>query len=161
MKKRIVYFAFAAYLVLLITLVLFDNRFGRQFGNIFSLNGSELKLYLSHSINVIPFKVIGGYVIGFIRSTVSWKVFVTQFFGNLLAFAPFALFLPLLTKINTYKKFLVAMLIIVSIVEILQLFTMSGFCDIDDLILNIAGASIMYGILKLPRISRAYPKIQQ
>jgi glycopeptide antibiotics resistance protein len=39
--------------------------------------------------------------------------------------------------------------ITISCVEILQLFTLLGYCDVDDLILNTLGAAIGYGIQAL------------
>lgn len=35
------------------------------------------------------------------------------------------------------------------IIELLQFVTLSGVCDIDDVILNVAGACIMFGILSI------------
>ena len=39
--------------------------------------------------------------------------------------------------------------LIITLVELIQLFTLVGSCDIDDLILNLLGAAMGYGIYKL------------
>lgn len=60
---------------------------------------------------------------------------------------PFAFFLPLLfKKQNNFKTFLLTMICIVIGIELLQFITMSGSCDIDDVILNVSGSLIMYEI---------------
>jgi glycopeptide antibiotics resistance protein len=145
---------FAFYVILLSTLVLFDQMFGRQMNSIFSLSGRELQLYLTHAVNIVPFKEIWRYVAGFINHSINLNIIVTNLLGNLVAFTPFALFLPMLTRINTFKRFFIAILLITVSVEILQLVTMSGSCDIDDVILNVGGALIMYMILQIPCIKK-------
>ena len=57
---------------------------------------------------------------------------------------PYGLFIPLMfNKINKYYKFLILMVILVVGIELLQFITLSGSCDIDDLILNVTGSSIV------------------
>ena len=51
------------------------------------------------------------------------------------------------------------MIFIVVLIEILQFVTMSGSCDIDDLILNVLGASIVYFIVKIKFIYKLIHKI--
>jgi len=51
------------------------------------------------------------------------------------------------------------MIIIVVVIELLQFVTMSGACDIDDLILNVLGASIIYFIFKIRCINNFIHKI--
>ena len=68
---------------------------------------------------------------------------------------PFAFFLPiLLKKQKKFKNFLVTMLCIVIGIELLQFITMSGCCDIDDVILNVVGALVMFGILQIKSINQ-------
>ena len=145
---------FAVYIILLSTLVLFDQMFGRQISSIFLLSGRELQLHLTHTVNIVPFKEIWRYVAGFINNSMNLNIIITNLLGNLVAFTPFALFLPMLTRINTFKRFFITILLITLGVEILQLVTMSGSCDIDDVILNVGGALIMYMILQIPCIKR-------
>ena len=41
--------------------------------------------------------------------------------------------------------------LVITAVELAQLFTLLGSCDIDDLILNVLGAALGYGIHKLAK----------
>ena len=67
---------------------------------------------------------------------------------------------PPVTKIMDYNKyryekqkklknFLLTMICIVVGIELLQFITISGCCDIDDVILNVLGSLIMFVILRL------------
>ena len=80
--------------------------------------------------------------------------------GNIVACMPFAFFLPLLfKKQNNLKRFALTMIIIVLTIELLQFVTLSGSCDIDDIILNVSGAIIMYAILKIKSVNNLIKNI--
>ena len=70
-------------------------------------------------------------------------------FGNLLIFMPYGVFLPLIfKKQEKFKNFFITITLSVVAIELLQFITMSGSCDIDDLILNVIGAVIVFFIFK-------------
>lgn len=75
---------------------------------------------------------------------------VINLFGNVIMFIPLGFLLPMVWE-NSRKlwKVLLATAIVITAVEILQLFTLVGSCDIDDLILNLLGAAIGYGLFRL------------
>ena len=82
-------------------------------------------------------------------------IFIYNILGNAVALMPFAFFLPiLLKKQKKFKNFLVTMICIVIGIELLQFITMSGCCDIDDVILNVVGAVVMFGILRIKSINQ-------
>lgn len=67
--------------------------------------------------------------------------------GNVVMFIPLGLFLPLLfQKLRRFRTMLLWVALIISAVELAQLFTLTGSCDVDDLILNLTGAAIGYSI---------------
>ncbi len=67
--------------------------------------------------------------------------------GNVAMFLPLGALLPwVFPKLRKLWKTTLATVIIISLVEVLQLFTLLGSCDVDDLILNLAGSAIGYGI---------------
>ena len=70
---------------------------------------------------------------------------VENLLGNFVLFLPMGIFLPCIFKKlrRVYKTVPIIMLAVV-IVELLQLVTKRGFADIDDLILNTAGAAVGY-----------------
>ena len=51
------------------------------------------------------------------------------------------------------------MIIIVFIVECIQFITKSGTFDVDDIILNVLGATIMYGITRIKKVKELIEKI--
>ena len=76
--------------------------------------------------------------------------------GNFLLFMPAGLLLPaLFPKLRSPLRFALLMLGLLIGVEVLQLLLRQGSCDIDDVILNLAGALLVFALCKLPRIDRA------
>ena len=75
---------------------------------------------------------------------------VVNLFGNVLMFVPLGFLLPLtFRKLTGLWKFLLATASLITAVELLQLFTLVGSCDIDDLILNLIGAALGYGLYRI------------
>lgn len=149
------WFFFGLYLMLLVTLVCFDSYFGRVgFDLLSKWNSQALATYFKESFNITPFKTILNFVLApFNGSNISARAIITNIFGNLAAFSPFAFFLPLLFKrLKKFSNFLMAMIAIVTVVELLQFALLTGCCDIDDLILNVGGAAILFGILKIKKV---------
>lgn len=148
------------YTVTIFTLTLFDEIFGRQGFVFVNWNLDLLKSYMSLSFNIIPFKTIKLFTRGYQYGLVSFNAYFTNIFGNILVFMPYGFFIPMLfKKINTYIKFLIFIFLIVILIEIMQFFTMSGSFDVDDIILNLFGASIAYGIYRIPFIKKLFHKV--
>jgi glycopeptide antibiotics resistance protein len=75
--------------------------------------------------------------------------FYIDLFGNIILFVPFAFFLVFIFHIKSLRRImLIAFLTSISI-ELIQLIFSIGVADIDDIILNIAGAALGALILKL------------
>ena len=67
--------------------------------------------------------------------------------GNIGMFVPFGVFLPIMwPKLQKAWKTLLAAFLCIVAVEIIQLFSLLGRCDIDDLILNMAGVAVGYAL---------------
>lgn len=146
------FICFLLYILLLSTLTLFDDYFRR--GNLsFNLNKEMIKSYFNTSFNIIPFKTIKMYITKYTSGYFRAKIFYYNIIGNIVALMPFSFFLPLIfKKQNKFKIFLLTMIIVVLLIEGLQFVTLSGSCDIDDLILNVMGAIIIYLILSIKSI---------
>ena len=141
---------FILYIILLSTLTLFDDYFFRGDFNILNWNSELFKNYMSNSFNLIPFKTIFGYITKFISGDIAPYIFIYNILENAVALMPFAFFLPILfEKQKKLKNFLLTMICIVVGIELLQFITISGCCDIDDVILNVLGSLIMFVILRL------------
>lgn len=142
------------YIILLITLTLFDSMWGR---NGLSISGN-IKDY-AESMNLVPFKTITNYIKEF-NSLYGTKQVLLNLFGNIIAFMPLAFFLPLLIKKqNKIKTFLITTSLIIISIELTQLITSSGRLDIDDYILNMFGVVVMYGIIKIKAVNNLLKNI--
>jgi glycopeptide antibiotics resistance protein len=147
---------FVIYVILVLTFTLFDDYFGRSgFHFIFTASDTVKGMYTSTSINLIPFKNIAWYFVHYAQGDVSTRGFIINMLGNVIAFAPMGLFLPLLLKrLNRLLPFTLFTAGCIVFIEVTQILHLTGFCDIDDLILNLGGACAFYGILHIPAIRR-------
>lgn len=147
---------FILYLLLLATFTLLDPMFGRniQIGFIFS-DPVILKKYLINSCNIIPFATILEYIRALLTQSMNYSTIATNLLGNLVALTPMALFLPMfIKKCEKLKYFVLFTSVAVIVIELLQLVFAIGYCDIDDLILNVSGACVAFIILKAKPIKR-------
>ncbi len=138
--KSVVVLTFVIYIGVLALLLILANRGG------FSGNMSMLE-YAQSRFNIIPFKTIIGYITSF---STNGGTAVKNILGNFLLFLPMGIYLPyLFKKVSNYKRFLVVMFIILFAIEVLQFVLKRGAFDIDDLILNLLGAVIGFGLWKV------------
>ena len=145
-KKMNLYFHFSLYLFIIIFMMLFDINFGRGIEKI----NNNYSFYINNCVNLIPFKTILSYLTS---GNFTTKTIIINIVGNLLAFSPLALFIPLSNKkSNNIKSIIIKTTCIVLILEITQLITLSGSLDIDDLILNLSGVVLMYLVIKKLKI---------
>ncbi len=151
---------FALFVMLLITLVLFDSYFGRtELPIITDNNFTPDKPYSRKSINLIPLKTISAYLNSFKSKYFSTEQILVNIFGNLIAFTPLALFLPMFFKpMRSFLKFTAVILGMVILLEFLQFAFNVGRCDIDDVILNSVGACTAFWILKIKPLKKAVMK---
>ena len=101
-------------------------------------------------LNLIPFRTLrlfAGLLDSGVRSHIHMAVI--NLGGNIIMFVPLGFLLPkVFPKLSSLPRVLITTALIITLVEILQLFTLVGSCDIDDLILNVIGAAIGYGLHK-------------
>ncbi len=150
---------FMLYILLLVTLTLFDAMWGRNGLTFINWFSEEFTYFVKHSINLIPFKTIIEFVKEF-NSMYSSRTILLNLFGNFIALMPMAFFLPLLfKKQNKFKNYFITIILIDLGIELTQLLTASGRFDIDDFILNISGATLMYFILKIKDVNKLIKNI--
>lgn len=127
-------------------LVLLYVLFLRSLGRDSPLTYTE---YLKHMSNFIPFISIYNLVTTPVISTFIVLEFVKNFIGNILLFIPWGFLLPLyFKKLQIFKKFILTTFIAVLLIEFIQLFTMLGSFDIEDILLNAVGAWIGFYVSK-------------
>ncbi|GAB2044653.1 hypothetical protein AGATL06_11500 [Agathobaculum sp. TL06] len=128
------------YLWVLANVLFFDNAFGRGFHT-----GADLG-----AVNLEPLRTIKNYLIAYGYGNISLRLVVLNLLGNLAAFAPMGVFLPALFRWQRSIFFFTATLTLgVTAVEVAQVYTGAGSCDVDDLILNLAGALIVFVLCRI------------
>lgn len=115
------------------------------------LFGQRVGTPLAYSgVNLAPFSTIGQYV-RLLRTDFARTAYV-NLVGNTVLFVPLGIFLPWIwRRLRGFFKTLGIVLAAIIAVEALQYLTGLGTCDVDDVILNISGAAIGYGLYKIVR----------
>ena len=108
---------------------------------------------VAQQLNLIPFRTLRLFAELLESSHPEYvQAAVINLGGNILMFIPLGFLLPkVFPKCATLPRVLLATAAIITAVELLQLFTLVGSCDIDDLILNLMGAAVGYGLHKLTK----------
>lgn len=134
---------FVYYLWVLANMLFFDAAFGRD-----SAAGG---------VNLTPLHTIRNYLRAYENGNIQLKFVVINLLGNVVAFAPMAVFLPAFFRgQNNFFVFVLTILLMVGGVELVQCVTGTGSCDIDDLLLNGAGALAVWLILLPWRLYQRY-----
>ena len=97
---------------------------------------------MRNNINLVPFLTIGNYwkVVTRLEFTPMFYHSVINLGGNIFLFIPIGYFLPRLWPyMRNFFSFLLTCTAAIVLVELLQLVTLLGSLDIDDLILNLFG----------------------
>jgi len=148
---------FVIYCLLLITVLFLNNQYRMGgFQNISTFSKEHFE-----TSNIIPFATIIGYISGIISNDINTSIVIINLVTNLLLFAPMGFFIPMLfqDKIKNTKQFVLVMVILTLLIEILQFITYRGSTDIDDIILNTIGASIVYMLMKTKFIKKLLEKV--
>ena len=137
-------FGFFLYVAVMLWLL-----FGQRFGDI---DPSGYQQQLQSNINLQPLATIRLYfklMSGDYSGALVRHAFI-NLAGNVLLFVPFGIFLPgIWRKMRKFFACFLTVTVSIIAVEVLQLLTLLGSCDIDDLLLNLTGAIFGYGIWKL------------
>lgn len=136
---------FALYCVLLLDVVLFDSVW-------FDREPEAVR-----TVNLVPFRIIAAFVSSMFDSRGLFLQAVWNVGGNLVLFCPFALFLPLCAKwTGRWYGVLGLSAAAIVAVEAAQYISARGNADIDDVILNLGGVMVLWGIMQIPPVSRLY-----
>lgn len=95
------------------------------------------------SYNLIPFKTISKYFY-YIES----HNIIINVIGNIIILMPVEYLIVKIFNINRFKNNQIISISFSLLIELLQLITKSGVFDIDDIILNVLGMSIVYLIMR-------------
>lgn len=120
---------FGIYLILMVYFLFFAESMGR------TPTGQE------YHYNLKPFKEIHRYL-AYYEVIGPYAVFL-NLAGNIFAFVPFGLFFPLLSRPNrSFWKVALISFEVSLLVEVIQLVTRVGSCDVDDILLNTLGGML-------------------
>jgi glycopeptide antibiotics resistance protein len=144
------------YLYLIVSLTLLDKGLRLDETRLLDKTLSPREYYLKWYVNFRPFESIYTvYIRGLLDGYVSVRYVVLNLLGNLCAFMPLSILLPaLIPCMRRWYCFLPTVLLTVVAVEGLQFWLMVGSCDVDDVILNVGGAIILYLLFLIPPIRR-------
>lgn len=121
---------FLYYIWVLLNLLFFDTAFGRH--------------QTHYGINLQPFYTIRNYLRAYNRGYIP-DIAMVNLLGNIAAFAPMGFFLPsLCRRMGNLFLYLPCMMLMILGVEVTQVLTNCGSGDIDDFILNMAGALVSW-----------------
>ena len=141
-KNKIKKITYSILLVFYIMMILNMTIFDRHMHS-FVWQGWD-NYYKYGGMNIIPFRTILKY---FIDIKQYWpRFFIINIFGNIVVFMPVQYFMIKVFGKLSLKKYLLINIIMISLIEILQFVTSCGSLDVDDLILNVFGMSIVYYI---------------
>lgn len=131
----------AVHILIVIKFILLRNPTEIKSHFVEDYNQDALKKNISQG-NYIPFYTVKYYVTG----TDTMRYTKENLVGNILLFFPFGVFFPLLFgKVNRFLKIIVISFLISLGLELIQLFAILGNFDVDDIILNVLGASLGFG----------------
>ena len=101
--------------------------------------------------SLIPFRTTRRFLKLLLSANIAYRnQAIINLGGNVIMFIPLGFFLPKLwQKQRKFRRTLLTTAGIIILVELTQMFTLLGTCDIDDLILNVTGAAIGYGFYKI------------
>ncbi|UKS25747.1 VanZ family protein [Paenibacillus sp. HWE-109] len=97
--------------------------------------------------NVVPFRTIGMYVLHI--HAFPLRTWIINLFGNIGVFMPFGFLLPYLFPLaRRYSWFLLLFGCPLAGLEVLQMLLRVGSLDVDDVILNVLGASLAFMVFR-------------
>ena len=153
-KKRLWNVLFCLYTLVMLWL-LFDRDQG----------GSGLPYWdrVANNLNLRPFRTVGNYMDVLLRKEYYMEKWgaasiyayqarhaVINLLGNIVMFVPLGFLLPKVSpRQRKLWRCLLTTAMMIALVEMAQLFSLRGSCDVDDLILNVLGAAIGYCVYKI------------
>jgi glycopeptide antibiotics resistance protein len=120
----------------------------------------SINTYIKMSTNFVPFKTIKGYIMAYINNSMNKSIIIENILGNIFLFAPAGILLPCIFKrVRKLRSFTITLLLVLLCIEMGQVITGTGSGDIDDVILNLTGAVLVFGIWKLSLVQKILRKM--
>lgn len=136
MKRKLLWTGFTAYTALMLWLLFIRHR---------GIPVEDYWAQLPGRVNLVPFSSMGSMLRVLWHNrypAVLWTV-VYNIGGNIIMFVPLGFFLrTLFPPLRGFWRCMGAVAAVMTAVELGQLFSLRGFCEVDDLLLNLTGAAI-------------------
>ena len=135
---------FALYCVMMLWL-LFGQRIGHW------PDGTYWEL-LRDNLNLRPWDTVNRYlwVLKYSANQAQIRHAVVNLGGNVVMFVPLGFLAPCIWgKLRKFGWHLLTMVLTIVTVELMQLFSLLGKCDVDDLLLNLVGTTMGFALWKL------------
>ena len=145
-SDRILWLLFGAYCIALFLILFVINRF--------NIGDEPYWEQVKMSINLVPFRTIYGSLYSIIHRIIPYLIphDIISLLGNFALFIPFGLFIPrLFERYRRFVKFILLAFAILISIETFQVLTLRGSFDVDDIILNLAGAVIGFFIARIAK----------
>ena len=143
MKRKLFRAGFAAYILLMLWLLFIRYR---------NAEVTDYWAQVQNRLNLVPFSSMGSMLRALWHNpypNVLWTV-VYNIGGNIAMFVPLGFFLrALFPRYRSFLRCMAAVALIMTVVELCQLFTLRGFCEADDVMLNLAGAAVGWLMAKI------------
>jgi len=138
---------------ILYLIILYYFTIGKSIGG--AVNGTV------HAANIIPFKTISEYLSYIVQDGGRRNIAILNLAGNVLLTIPLAVYIAYFIKLfRKLWKVIGGSLVIILAIEITQLTTGHGTFDIDDVLLNLVGVIIGYGLWKIKPVQWLTEKCQ-
>ena len=133
--RKFLFWCFAAYCA-----VLFAILFLRGLGGHYDFDRYPYWDRILDKINLIPFATIREQMNYITSSVYNRRVAIRNLAANLMLFVPMGFFLPMLfSKLRKFGSCIGLWLGMILAIEVIQLLTLQGSFDVDDVILNTLG----------------------
>ena len=136
MKRTCHLAAFSAYILLMLWLLFIRHR---------GIAVEDYWMQLSGRVNLVPFSSMGSMLRALWHNPYPSvaRTVVYNIGGNIAMFVPLGFFLRVFfPKCRSFPGCIGTVALIMSTVELCQLLTLRGFCEVDDVMLNVLGAAI-------------------
>lgn len=150
--RPIVFITFGIYCIALLSLLLLNRS---------SLYTKDFTEYARHSVNLIPLQTLLELFRRNAEQSINADIVFDNAVGNFLLFFPMGIYLPCLSR-NTRKlpRLLLTVFLIVLLIETLQLVFRVGSFDVDDILLNVAGAAAGFCVWRIEIVQRMLNAMQ-
>ena len=148
-SDRILWLLFGAYCIALFLILFVRKRF--------NIGDEPYWEQVKMSINLVPFRTIYGSLYSIIHRTNQYLISheIISLLGNFALFVPFGYFIPqLFRRYRGFVKFILLTFVVLLSIETLQVVTLRGCFDVDDILLNLAGAVIGFFIARIAKFRK-------